>query len=94
MGKHHLWILPNLTEDVGFLASFWPLYTVSVICVVATIMMYFSQYEYKGDDTLVKKDKGKKKKKDKDSDAEQDSEDKNKTEGEKEKPSLTEYGDK
>jgi translocation protein SEC62 len=78
MGKHHLWILPNLTEDVGFLASFWPLYT----------------YEYKGDDTLVKKDKGKKKKKDKDSDAEQDSEDKNKTEGEKEKPSLTEYGDK
>uniref|UniRef100_A0A6P7GKJ6 Translocation protein SEC62 n=1 Tax=Diabrotica virgifera virgifera TaxID=50390 RepID=A0A6P7GKJ6_DIAVI len=32
MGKHHLWILPNLTEDVGFFASFWPLYT----------------YEYKG----------------------------------------------
>ncbi|KAF5306248.1 hypothetical protein FQA39_LY08946 [Lamprigera yunnana] len=31
-GKHHLWILPNLTEDVGFFASFWPLYT----------------YEYKG----------------------------------------------
>lgn len=25
-GKHHLWILPNLTEDVGFFASFWPLY--------------------------------------------------------------------
>jgi len=25
-GKHHLWLLPNLTEDVGFLASFWPLY--------------------------------------------------------------------
>ncbi len=25
-GRHHLWILPNLTEDVGFLESFWPLY--------------------------------------------------------------------
>nr|CAG4645794.1 EOG090X0D00 [Lynceus sp. MCZ IZ 141354] len=32
LGKHHLWLLPNLTEDVGFLASFWPLY----------------KYEYKG----------------------------------------------
>ena len=28
-GKHQLWILPNLTEDVGFFASFWPLYQVS-----------------------------------------------------------------
>lgn len=26
-GKLHLWILPNLTEDVGVLESFWPLYT-------------------------------------------------------------------
>ncbi|KAH9529550.1 Translocation protein S62 [Dermatophagoides farinae] len=25
-GRHHLWILPNLTEDVGFFESFWPLY--------------------------------------------------------------------
>lgn len=25
-GKHHFWILPNLTEDVGFFESFWPLY--------------------------------------------------------------------
>lgn len=25
-GKHHVWILPNLTEDVGFFESFWPLY--------------------------------------------------------------------
>lgn len=25
-GRHRLWILPNLTEDVGFLESFWPLY--------------------------------------------------------------------
>lgn len=28
--KHHFWIFPNLTEDVGFFASFWPLYTVSI----------------------------------------------------------------
>lgn len=28
-GKHHFWLLPNLTEDVGFFASFWPLYNVS-----------------------------------------------------------------
>lgn len=27
-GRHHVWILPNLTEDVGFFASFWPLYKV------------------------------------------------------------------
>lgn len=27
--KHHFWIFPNLTEDVGFFASFWPLYTVT-----------------------------------------------------------------
>jgi len=33
-GRHHLWLLPNLTEDVGFLASFWPLY----------------KYEYNGGD--------------------------------------------
>jgi len=26
LGRHHFWILPNLTEDVGFLESFWPLY--------------------------------------------------------------------
>jgi translocation protein SEC62 len=29
-GKHHLWLLPNLTEDVGFAASFWPLYKVLI----------------------------------------------------------------
>lgn len=28
-GKLHFWLLPNLTEDVGFFASFWPLYEVS-----------------------------------------------------------------
>ncbi|VDP05721.1 unnamed protein product [Soboliphyme baturini] len=27
LGRHHLWILPNLTEDVGFFDSFKPLYT-------------------------------------------------------------------
>lgn len=27
--KLHFWIFPNLTEDVGFFASFWPLYEVS-----------------------------------------------------------------
>uniref|UniRef100_UPI00358E2632 translocation protein SEC62-like n=1 Tax=Myxine glutinosa TaxID=7769 RepID=UPI00358E2632 len=26
-GRHHLWILPNLTADVGFLDSFRPLFT-------------------------------------------------------------------
>lgn len=33
-GNHHLWLLPNLLEDVGFLESFKPLYS----------------YEYKGKD--------------------------------------------
>lgn len=33
LGKHRFWILPNLTEDVGFFESFWPLY----------------QYEYRGE---------------------------------------------
>jgi len=27
-GKLHFWIFPNLTEDVSFFASFWPLYEV------------------------------------------------------------------
>ncbi|XP_022337571.2 translocation protein SEC62-like isoform X2 [Crassostrea virginica] len=31
LGKVHLWILPNLTEDVGFFDSFKPLYTYKVI---------------------------------------------------------------
>lgn len=30
-GKLHFWIFPNLTEDVGFFASFWPLYEVSML---------------------------------------------------------------
>lgn len=32
--RHHFWIFPNLTEDVGFFASFWPLYTVISMCSV------------------------------------------------------------
>lgn len=27
--KYHFWLFPNLTEDVGFFASFWPIYMVS-----------------------------------------------------------------
>uniref|UniRef100_A0A6A7FNJ5 Translocation protein SEC62 n=1 Tax=Hirondellea gigas TaxID=1518452 RepID=A0A6A7FNJ5_9CRUS len=46
MGRHHLWLLPNLTEDVGFFASFWPLY----------------HYEYRGADFDRKKSKKGKKK--------------------------------
>ena len=26
-GKHHLWLLPNLTEECGFFESFVPVYT-------------------------------------------------------------------
>ncbi|XP_044759875.1 translocation protein SEC62 [Coccinella septempunctata] len=62
LGKHHLWILPNLTEDVGFFASFWPLYN----------------YEYKGGEQKSKEKGKKKKKKDKDSDAEEEVENKDK----------------
>jgi len=49
VGRHHLWLFPNLTEDVGFFASFWPLW----------------KYEYKGKSASLKnkdkKYKGKKK---------------------------------
>lgn len=56
-GKHHFWLLPNLTEDVGFFASFWPLY----------------DHEYKdGNSDKEKTKKNKKRKRDKDSDAEDD----------------------
>ncbi len=30
-GKHHFWLLPNLTEDVGFFDSFRPLYKHEVV---------------------------------------------------------------
>lgn len=32
IGKLHFWILPNLTEDVGFFKSFWPLYAIDETC--------------------------------------------------------------
>nr|CAG4646550.1 EOG090X0D00 [Macrothrix elegans] len=44
MGRHHLWLFPNLTEDVGFFASFWPLW----------------KYEYKDKNSSDKKGKKKK----------------------------------
>ncbi|CAH0398468.1 unnamed protein product [Chilo suppressalis] len=56
LSRHHLWLLPNLTEDVGFFASFWPLY----------------KYEYRGpgsESDKASKNK-KKRKKDKQSDDE------------------------
>ncbi|CRL00802.1 CLUMA_CG014053, isoform A [Clunio marinus] len=51
-GKHHFWFLPNLTEDVGFIDSFKPLY----------------KHEYKdgSENKKHKKDKTKKKKKESD----------------------------
>jgi translocation protein SEC62 len=48
--KHHFWLFPNLTEDVGFFASFWPLYT----------------HEYKDGSSLSKKTKKRKRDKDSD----------------------------
>ncbi|XP_014209559.1 translocation protein SEC62 [Copidosoma floridanum] len=54
LGRHHLWLFPNLIEDVGFFASFWPLYN----------------YEYCGLKSSDKTLKKKKRKKNQDSDAE------------------------
>ncbi|XP_076057459.1 translocation protein 1 isoform X2 [Oratosquilla oratoria] len=59
-GKHHFWILPNLTEDVGFFASFWPLY----------------KYEYRGDGKSKKKSKKKKKEEEEDEDEDEEEEEK------------------
>lgn len=47
LGRHHLWLFPNLTEDVGFFASFWPLW----------------KYECKDKEPSKKNKKGKDKKK-------------------------------
>jgi len=68
LGKHHLWLFPNLTEDVGFFASFWPVY----------------KYEYKGKETSSKKGKKGKKGKEKDSDDENEGDDVNDGENETE----------
>ncbi|KAH8395177.1 hypothetical protein KR222_007207, partial [Zaprionus bogoriensis] len=62
-GKLHFWIFPNLTEDVGFFASFWPLYESNYVNDASA-----STSSSKSD----KKSKSKSKKKDKDSDAEED----------------------
>ncbi|XP_075236961.1 translocation protein 1 [Lycorma delicatula] len=57
LGAHHLWLFPNLTEDVGFFASFWPIY----------------QYEYKGKSgSTTKYSKKKKKEKDSDNEDDDD----------------------
>ncbi|XP_030377062.1 translocation protein SEC62 isoform X1 [Scaptodrosophila lebanonensis] len=61
-GKLHFWIFPNLTEDVGFFASFWPLYESN----------YVSDTTATSGKTDKKSSKSKSKKKDKDSDAEED----------------------
>ncbi|KPI99322.1 Translocation protein SEC62 [Papilio xuthus] len=50
LSRHHLWLLPNLTEDVGFFASFWPLY----------------KYEYRGPGSESDKSSKSKKKRKKD----------------------------
>ncbi|XP_030041242.2 translocation protein SEC62 isoform X2 [Manduca sexta] len=50
LSRHHLWLLPNLTEDVGFFASFWPLY----------------KYEYRGPGSESDKASKNKKKRKKD----------------------------
>ncbi|TDG46789.1 hypothetical protein AWZ03_006836 [Drosophila navojoa] len=62
-GKLHFWIFPNLTEDVGFFASFWPLYESNYVNDTSA-----ATSASKSD----KKSKSKSKKKDKDSDAEED----------------------
>ncbi|XP_060666998.1 translocation protein SEC62 isoform X2 [Drosophila nasuta] len=59
-GKLHFWIFPNLTEDVGFFASFWPLYESN----------YVSDTSASASSKSEKKSKSKSKKKEKDSDAE------------------------
>ncbi|EDW78882.2 uncharacterized protein Dwil_GK12718, isoform C [Drosophila willistoni] len=63
-GKLHFWIFPNLTEDVGFFASFWPLYESNYGSDSSTSSSSTSKSE--------KKSKSKSRKKDKDSDAEED----------------------
>lgn len=81
-GKLHFWIFPNLTEDVGFFASFWPLYEVSFLVSLMSLpnlSNLIPQSNYVSDASSStsssksdKKSKSKSKKKDKDSDAEED----------------------
>lgn len=59
--KHHFWLFPNLTEDVGFFASFWPLYQHDYVSGSAS-----------GKEGKDRRGRGSKPKKDKLSDAEDD----------------------
>lgn len=38
-GKLHFWLFPNLTEDVGFFASFWPIYTVRIYDIINSLYL-------------------------------------------------------
>lgn len=71
LGKVHLWILPNLTEDVGFFDSFKPLYTYK-----------FMTKEDKENEKKKKEEKRKKKKKQEAGDSESEVNDKNEDQGE------------
>lgn len=73
LGKVHLWILPNLTEDVGFFDSFKPLYTYK-----------FITKEDKENEKKKKEEKQKKKKKQEQeaNDSESEVNDKNEDQGE------------
>lgn len=42
LGRCHLWLLPNLTANVGFFASFWPLYQVGTAFSLLLICHYKS----------------------------------------------------
>lgn len=84
LGRCHLWLLPNLTADVGFFASFWPLYQVSSL-FHSFLLIHWSQwqtfkfminislqYEYYGPTSDGdKKVSKKKRRKEKDSDSEE-----------------------
>ncbi|CAH2048444.1 unnamed protein product, partial [Iphiclides podalirius] len=79
LSRHHLWLLPNLTEDVGFFASFWPLYkdhSFSIQRVYhSTDFELCIQYEYRGpgseSDKASKSKKKRKKEKQSDDEAEE-----------------------
>ena len=79
-----------MTEDVGFFASFWPVYKVLYShCVYSAFgnpdhTRSFLQYEYKGKETSSKKGKKGKKGKEKDSDDENEGDDVNDGENETE----------
>jgi len=83
LGRCHLWLLPNLTADVGFFASFWPLYQVNnwlhsfigsdkhLNDAFKFMMQKSLQYEYYGPTSDGdKKSSKKKRRKEKDSDSE------------------------